>query len=199
MSIFDLPLEKLREYKGINPCPSDFDDFWNKGLQEMRAIDPNIELVKAKFQSPFAECFDLYFTGVKGARVHVQYLRPKNTKGKHPAVLVFHGYTGNAGDWSDKLKFLTLGFSVFAMDCRGQGGLSEDVGGVKGNTLYGHIIRGLDDEPENLLYRQIFLDTAELASIAMGMPEVDEEEVYVTGGSSGWRPCTCLCFIGTAY
>lgn len=185
MSIFDLPLEKLREYKGINPCPSDFDDFWNKGLQEMRAIDPNIELVKAKFQSPFAECFDLYFTGVKGARVHVQYLRPKNTKGKHPAVLVFHGYTGNAGDWSDKLKFLTLGFSVFAMDCRGQGGLSEDVGGVKGNTLYGHIIRGLDDEPENLLYRQIFLDTAELASIAMGMPEVDEEEVYVTGGSQG--------------
>ena len=185
MSIFDLPLEKLREYKGINPCPSDFDDFWNKGLQEMRAIDPNIELVKAKFQFPFAECFDLYFTGVKGARVHVQYLRPKNTKGKHPAVLVFHGYTGNAGDWSDKLKFLTLGFSVFAMDCRGQGGLSEDVGGVKGNTYTDILIRGLDDEPENLLYRQIFLDTAELASIAMGMPEVDEEEVYVTGGSQG--------------
>jgi len=30
-----------------------------------------------------------------------------------------------------------------AMDCRGQGGSSEDSGGVKGNTLCGHIIRGL--------------------------------------------------------
>ena len=31
---------------------------------------------------------------------------------------------------------------VAAMDCRGQGGLSEDVGGVKGTTVNGHIIRG---------------------------------------------------------
>ena len=34
-----------------------------------------------------------------------------------------------------------------------------------GNTLRGHIIRGLDEaSPEKLLFRQIFLDTADLAA-----------------------------------
>jgi cephalosporin-C deacetylase len=185
MPIIDMPLEQLREYKGINPCPIDFDDYWDKALLEMRAIDPQIKLIKAEFQTPFAECFDLYFTGVKGARIHAKYLRPKIAAEKHPAVLQFHGYTCNSGEWNDKLGYVALGFSVFAMDCRGQGGLSEDVGGVKGNTIHGQIIRGLDDKPENLLFRQIFLDTAELASIAMNMPEVDENRVCVTGGSQG--------------
>jgi cephalosporin-C deacetylase len=71
------------------------------------------------------------------------------------------------------------------MDCRGQGGLSEDTGAVAGTTLRGHIIRGLDDEPDNLLFRQIFLDTAQLARVAMEMPEVDGSRIGATGGSQG--------------
>ena len=63
--------------------------------------------------------------------------------------------------------------------------MSEDVGGVKGNTLHGHIIRGLDDGPEKLLYRSLFLDTAQLARIVMDMPEVDENRVGAMGGSQG--------------
>ncbi|MFN2151905.1 MAG: acetylxylan esterase, partial [Anaerolineales bacterium] len=54
-----------------------------------------------------------------------------------------------------------------------------------GWTLNGHIVRGLDDDPKNLLYRAIFLDTAQLARIVMGMPEVDPARVGATGGSQG--------------
>ena len=100
-------------------------------------------------------------------------------------MVLFHGYSGSSGDWSDKLNWVAQGFSVAALDCRGQGGLSEDVGGVRGNTLRGHIIRGLDHGPEQLLYRQIYLDTAQLAGIVMGMPEVDAARVGATGGSQG--------------
>jgi cephalosporin-C deacetylase len=127
----------------------------------------------------------LYFTGVRGARVHAKYLRPKDCKAKHPAVLQFHGYSGNCGDWNDKLNYVAMGYSVAAMDCRGQGGSSEDVGGVKGNTYKGHIIRGLDDSADNMLFRHIFLDTAQLAAIVMDMPEVDEKRVAAMGGSQG--------------
>jgi len=74
---------------------------------------------------------------------------------------------------------------VAALDCRGQGGLSEDTGGVTGPTLNGHIIRGLDDPPEKMLFRNIFLDTARLAQIVMAMPEVDEKRVGALGGSQG--------------
>jgi cephalosporin-C deacetylase len=185
MPMIDMPIEKLRDYYGINPCPKDFDEYWDKALEDMRAVNPEIEMIPAKFQVPFAECFDMYYTGVRGARIHVKYCRPKNTLEKHPAVLHFHGYSANSGDWNDKLQYVALGFSVFAMDCRGQGGLSEDVGGVIGTTLNGHIVRGLDDIPGNLLFRHIFLDTAQLASIVMTMSDIDEKQVYTVGGSQG--------------
>ena len=184
--LFDMPFEKLKTYKGINPKPANFDAYWKKALAEMRAVDPQIEIIPdADFQTPFATCSHLWFTGVGGARIHAKLLQPKNGAKKHPAVLQFHGYSGDAGDWLDKLGYAAAGFTVASLDCRGQGGLSEDAGGVRGTTLHGQIIRGLDDAPEKLLYRQIFLDTAQLAKIVMEMPDVDEKRVGAMGGSQG--------------
>lgn len=186
MALIDMPLEQLKTYMGITPCPHDFDKFWDNSIAEMKALDPKVELIPADFQVSFAECFDLYFIGMHGARVHAKYLRPKNDKTPHPAVLMFHGYSGNCGEWAEKLNYVAAGYSVAALDARGQAGLSEDVGGVHGNTLNGHIIRGLDDDtPEKLLFRDIFLDTAELARIVMDMPEVDATRVGAMGGSQG--------------
>ncbi|NLE44993.1 MAG: acetylxylan esterase [Chloroflexi bacterium] len=182
---FDLPLEELRTYEGANPRPDDFDVFWDSGLAELRALDAQVEITPASFQVPFARCSDLYFTGVGGSRVHAQLLQPRSSDAPHPAVILFHGYSGHAGDWSEKLGFVAAGFTVAALDCRGQGGLSEDRGSVTGNTLRGHIIRGLDDAPEKMLFRQIFLDTAQLAGIIMDMPDVDATRVGATGGSQG--------------
>jgi cephalosporin-C deacetylase len=185
MPILDMPLDELKKFQGRNPRPADFDEYWERGLKEMRAVDAKIELVPSEFQVPFAECFDLYYTGVRGARIHAKYLRPKNAKGKNPAIVLLHGYSGSAGDWHDKLVYVAQGYSVVAMDCRGQGGTSEDVGGVKGTTLSGHIIRGLGDCADNLLFRHIYLDAAQLAGIVMEMPEVDGTRVGVHGGSQG--------------
>ena len=182
---FDMPLEKLQAYQGRNPRPEDFDAFWDKSLAEMNALDPQVKLVPDEFQTPFAECLHLYFTGVGGARIHAKLLRPRQSSKPHPAVLMFHGYSGSGGDWNDKLGYAAMGFTVAALDCRGQGGLSEDVGGVRGNTLHGHIIRGLQDAPEKLLFRQIYLDTAQMAKIVMSMPDVDPARVGATGGSQG--------------
>ncbi len=87
---------------------------------------------------------------------------------------MFHGYGGSSGDWFQYQSWVNEGFCVAALDCRGQGGgLSEDVGGTTGNTQQGHIVRGLNDAPEKLLFRSIFLDCAQLAGIVMDLPEVD--------------------------
>ncbi|MBN1764700.1 MAG: acetylxylan esterase [Sedimentisphaerales bacterium] len=186
---FDLPIEQLDTYQGKNPRPDDFDAFWDKSLTEMRSIDSRVELIPSEFQVPGAECFHLYFTGVGGARVHAKLLRPVKAPSPHPAVLMFHGYSGDSGDWSDKLGYVASGITVAALDCRGQAGLSEDRGSVIGNTLHGHIIRGLDDalkgSPEKMLFRQIFLDTAQLANIVMDMSDVDADRVGAIGGSQG--------------
>jgi cephalosporin-C deacetylase len=91
----------------------------------------------------------------------------------------------SSGDWSQKLAYAAEGFTVAALDCRGQGGSSEDRGGVGGTTLRGHIIRGLDGKPDNLLFRQIFLDAAQMAEIVMGLPGVDQNRVGAIGSSQG--------------
>ncbi|MBN2006953.1 MAG: alpha/beta fold hydrolase [Anaerolineae bacterium] len=186
---FDFPLEKLKTYMGVNPRPADFDAYWDRALAEMRAIDPEVELVPAPFQTAYAECLEMTFTGVGGARVYAKVLKPRAASAPHPALLLFHGYSGDSGDWSDKLGYVAAGYTVAALDCRGQGGRSEDVGGVAGNTLHGHIIRGLEDalqgNPEKLYYRQVFLDTAQLARIVMAMPDVDATRIGAMGGSQG--------------
>lgn len=185
MPLIDLPLEELERYPGRNPRPEDFDQYWERALHELHGLDPQVELVRYALSTQSAECFDLYFSGVDGARVHAKYLRPARTDGPHGAVLMFHGYSGNSGDWSEKLGYVAQGYSVAALDVRGQGGRSEDVGGVKGNTRHGHIIRGLDDEPDRLLFRSVFLDCAQLAAIVMAFPEVDEHRVAAIGASQG--------------
>ncbi len=182
---FDLPIESLKTYRGINPRPVEFDDYWDAALKEMRAVDPELEFVTAPFECPFCICEDIYFTGVGGARLHAKLLRPKEEASSHPAIVMFHGYGGHSGSWSQKLQYVAMGYTVAAFDCRGQGGLSEDKGGVEGNTLRGHIIRGLEGPAEHLLFRQIFLDAAQLASIVMELPKVDASRVGAMGASQG--------------
>jgi cephalosporin-C deacetylase len=185
MPIFEMPLAELRTYTGRSPKPADFDEFWSRALKELASTDLQIELKPAQFTVDFAECFDLYFSGVGGARIHAMYLRPKTIKGALPAVLRFHGYNSNSGDWYDKLGYVASGYAYAAMDCRGQGGSSEDVSRVTGSTLHGHIIRGLQDGPDHLLFRQVYLDTVQLARVLMSFDEVDSGRIGVTGGSQG--------------
>lgn len=186
MAVFEKPLAELRRYEGRNPRPGDFDAFWDESLAEMRAVDARVELRPSEvLRSRVAECFDLYFTGVRGARVHAKYLRPRGAGKGLPAVVHFHGYSGNSGDWQDRLGQVAEGMCVAFLDCRGQGGLSEDTGGQSGTTFKGQFIRGLDGAPRDLLMRHIFLDAAQLAGIVMGMPEVDGGRVGCTGWSQG--------------
>lgn len=185
MPVIDMSLDELYEYRGRNPRPHDFEEYWDRALADLHSTHPKPELIPHDWQSRSAEAFHLTFTGVGGARIHAKYLRPKGIVDPHPAVLLFHGYSGSSGEWTDKLSWVSQGYSVAAMDCRGQGGLSEDAGSVKGNTHKGHIIRGLDDEPDKLLFRQIFLDTAQLARVVSELPEVDASRIGATGASQG--------------
>lgn len=183
--LVDLKPSELKNYNGISPCPKDIDDFWDSSIAEMKAINPDVSLKKV-FDYPNAECFELYFTGIDGARVFAKYARPKNITKPADALLLFHGYSGKSPEWSGLLSWTGQGFCVAALDCRGQAGKSEDVGGVIGNTLHGHIIRGLDsNDPKKLLFRSVFLDTAELAQIVMDFDEVNEKRVSAYGGSQG--------------
>lgn len=185
MGLFDLNKEELKKYQGRNPKPADFDEYWQRALDEMNAVKPDVSLIPA-YDHPNIACYDLTFTGTDGARIYAKYALPKRREGKIPAVFQFHGYTGSSGDWSGLFSIAASGFAAVALDARGQGGKSEDAGGVKGNTMNGQIIRGLEDEdPDRLLFRHIFLDTALLVRIVSGFEEIDASRLAACGGSQG--------------
>ncbi len=182
----DLPLKELKKYRGKNERPRDFDAYWNKAVADLDAQNLDYKLERAKFQAEGVECYHLFFTGVGGAKVHCKFVKPVQTPAPCRALLMFHGYHCDSGDWMDKVTYAKFGFVVAAMDVRGQGGLSSDPLTVEGESLEGQIIKGLDDpNPEKLFYRNVFLDTAQLARIVMALPYVDETRVGATGFSQG--------------
>ena len=185
MPLIDMPLDKLKVYQGRNPRPADFDEFWDRSLAEMNSIDPEADFAPYAFASNIADCFELRFKSTKNAIIYAKFSRPKNITGKIPAVLNFHGLSGSGMSWSSMMGYVSQGYCIASLDCRGQGGLSQDVGGALGTTFTTPFVRGLDGEPEGLLCRDLFLDTAMLARIIMALDYVDETRIGVFGGSQG--------------
>ena len=184
MPLVDMPLAELLTYQGRNPRPADFDAFWDASLVEMGATSPELQITKVDFPADFAECFELRFKGTRGGSVFAKYVRPKDKK-DCPAVFRFHGYSGAGGDWLGHLAWAAQGFAVASMDCRGQGGLSDDAGSYVGMTLRGHIVRGLEGAPEQMYFRNVYLDTAQLVRVVADFDEVDASRMGATGGSQG--------------
>ncbi len=184
MSMLDMSLDKLKKYKGKNPCPGDLNKYWKDALKEADAVSLNFELKKIDYPVNSIEAYDLYYNGTNDARIHALYIKPKKITNPTPCILEFHGYTGNCGPIESKLKWITLGYQILSMDCRGQGGKSKDTGNVTGFTQRGHIIRGIEDK-NTLLFKHIFLDTYLLAKIAASFNDVDKNNLMTTGGSQG--------------
>ncbi len=185
MPQLDLPLKELKKYRGISPKPNDIDKYWEDALKLLDTFPWDVHLKKSAFEAPYADCYDLTFTGVEGTRIYAKYVKPSADTKMNPAIIKFHGYHGNSGDWSESLQFAAAGFSYSAMDCRGQGGKSQDKLELYGHTFSGQIIRGLEDGKDKLAFRNIYLDTVQLTRIIMAMPEVDENNIAVTGWSQG--------------
>ncbi|MFZ0216453.1 MAG: acetylxylan esterase, partial [Candidatus Dormiibacterota bacterium] len=76
MPLFEMPLDELRVYRGRNPRPADFDEYWERALAEAAAVDPAPVFQPTSFEGVVAECSDLWFTGVGGARVHARFWQP---------------------------------------------------------------------------------------------------------------------------
>ncbi|MDD3154834.1 MAG: alpha/beta fold hydrolase [Victivallaceae bacterium] len=185
--LVDMPVAQLETYQGRNPRPADFDEYWQRALDELDARPPEVTFAPARFgNSTLIETGELFFTGVGGSRIFCKMARPRRSADRTGgAVLKFHGYSGDSGDYAGLVGIAAHGLTVLAMDCRGQGGRSEDLASVKGSTFHDFILRGMDDSPDKLYFRNVFLDCAEAARILRTLPDVDGERIGVCGGSQG--------------
>ena len=193
-------LAELEACRGKNPIPADFDEFWAARIAEADAVPLDYEILPSDQIPELGSCtyYDLYFTGMGGARVYAKYAVPKVLgDGPVPLVLQFHGYPGCTRSWAEQSSWPGIGCAILSMDNPGQGGRSEDVGGFKGTTVSGHLITGVDGGPKNLYYVRLYQDQHILCRIVRELEGIDLSRVYVNGSSQGGGMGIACCALNS--
>jgi cephalosporin-C deacetylase len=192
MPWFDLPLNQLREYRTDTAEPADLDLWWRRRLDESRtaARPPTLTRYEAGTYAP-VEVFDTEFSGASGDRIKAWYLRPPGADGQAPVVVTFIGYGGGRGMPAEHALLPALGYAVFVMDTRGQGGrwTTGATGDRPGDPAAGPenakvMTRGIA-QPEGYYYTRLFTDAVlavEAASELAGAPRVAVSGVSQGGG-----------------
>lgn len=176
----------LDGYAGMTPCPEDFDAFWAVRMEEADRIPLQYSVTQSREIPSFETCryLDLWFNGMGGARLYAKYLLPVREEAV-PLVLQFHGYPGASRSWLEQSSFAGMGMALIALDCPGQGGYSEDIGGYAGTTVSGHIIAGVDGPPEAMYYVRLYQNIRILCRIVRQLEGIDLGRVFVNGASQG--------------
>jgi cephalosporin-C deacetylase len=190
MPWFDLPLEQLREYRTETAEPPEFDVWWQQRLDQARAQarPPTLTRYEADIYGP-VEVYDAEFSGAGGDRIRAWYLRAAGANGQTPVVVKFIGYGGGRGLPAEHALLPALGYSVFVMDTRGQGGrwttgaTGDQQEGRPGGPENAQVMTRGIGRPEDYYYTRLFTDAAlaaETASELSGAPRV-----AVSGASQG--------------
>ena len=172
-------------YRGTTPKPKDFEAFWQARMAEADSVPLDYTLSPGDMPAyPGCEYLDLWFTGLRGARLYAKYVRPRRV-GPLPLVLQFHGYPGSSRSWLEQSSFAGMGFALLALDCPGQGGRGRDAGGYEGATVAGHLVAGLDGNPKDMYYVRFYQNIRVLCRIVRELTEIDQTRIYINGASQG--------------
>lgn len=185
MPVTEKEIETLGSYLGSTPIPKDFDSFWSARMVEADRVSLDYTITPSDIPAfPTCEYLDLWFRGMGGARLYAKYLRPRADR-PVPLVLQFHGYPGSSRSWLEQSSYAGMGCALLALDCPGQGGQGEDLGGFSGTTASGHIVAGLDGPPEGMYYVRLHQNIRILCRIVRTLEGIDLSRVFVNGASQG--------------
>lgn len=69
-------LELMKDYRGRDEVPKDFDSFWNQVLAKMTGL-PEYKLEERDFSIPNVHCYELTFKGTRNGLVYSRIILPK--------------------------------------------------------------------------------------------------------------------------
>lgn len=186
MSMTAEDIKNLDGYLGTTPIPEDFDEFWAARMAEADQAPLDYSVTQAAEVPSFDTCeyLDLWFTGMGGAKLYAKYLKPVSDK-PLPLVLQFHGYPGASRSWLEQSSYAGMGMAIIAMDCPGQGGFGDDIGGYAGTTVTGHIVAGVDGPAEKMYYVRFHQNVRILCRIVRDLEGIDLSRVFINGASQG--------------
>jgi cephalosporin-C deacetylase len=153
----------------------DFDEFWEKALAELAAVDPQYKIKELPEKS--GKKRKIYMVEMRswGDEILKGYLAVPVAKGKYPVEIYYNGYSSKpwcmgADDRPDWIEFV--------VSCRGQF-LCED-----GNK-YGDWIRYNLDKPAEYYYKGAFLDCIRAIDFVDQYEKTDRRNIFAEGGSQG--------------
>lgn len=210
----DLDEAALWAYRSTYKAPADFDEFWQKTLDEAAAVPLDVRIEHVETGLETVDVYDVTFAGYAGHPIRA-WLRmprlsgptgetreigvtgeigrdgPTGLTGEKalPGIVQFHGYGSGRGHALDDLMWASAGYAHLLMDTRGQGGghAGGDTGdpvGSAGPTQPGFLTRGLES-PETYYYRRVFVDAVRAVQVLRAHDRVDASRVAVVGASQG--------------
>lgn len=185
--LVDLSLEELLEYKPPLTKQPDFDEFWERTLQESKAQPLNAEIKPYDYAISQVKVYDVTYDGFKMGRIGGWYIIPAWADEEHkvPALVHYHGYSGNRGYINEFMKWVIMGYAVFSIDVRGQGGCTpEGPIGYDAGGISGWMTKGINDK-EQYYYCYVYMDCVRAVDFICSRPEIDTSRIGVFGGSQG--------------
>lgn len=183
MPIVDLPLEELKAYHPDPNAPADLDQFWRETLAEAKQEPLNATLEQVDYPVAGLEVNRAYYDGWRGARI-CAWLIARTGARSQPTMVFYHGYSGNKGQVYDYLGWALQGYTVVAVDVRGQSGDSSDSDLYPSGHVTGWMTKGITS-PQTYYYRGVYVDCVRALDFAVSRPEVDANRIGIAGVSQG--------------
>jgi len=187
MNFIEKKIAELHQYMPDQTAPEDLDQFWERTLQgaSQKPLHAKRELVPCL--SPYMTTYKVTYEGYDQTAIHGWYILPKFVDaeaGPLPCIVQYHGYHGSKSVPESYTNWLMMGYVVFAMDVRGQGGETGNLLPQSHGMTKGWITQGLL-QPEQSYYQAITVDALKALEWVRQQPEVDAARIIVAGASQG--------------
>lgn len=173
--------------------PADFIDFWNRNIEDMRAVP--LSYTKEKAEEYCTDKIDCYLLKIRlnkqNQSVYAYLFYPKNAqKGSCPVVLcppgagiktikepLRHKYYAENG-------FIRMEMEIHGLDPRLPKETFDDITKAFNGRENGYLYNGLQD-PDRYYMKRVYLSLIRCLDLLTALPEWDGRNLIVQGGSQG--------------
>lgn len=173
--------------------PADFMDFWNRNIEDMRAVP--LSYTKEKAEEYCTDKIDCYLLKIRlnkqNQSVYAYLFYPKNAqKGSCPVVLcppgagiktikepLRHKYYAEHG-------FIRMEMEIHGLDPRLPKETFDDITKAFNGRENGYLYNGLQD-PDRYYMKRVYLSLIRCLDLLTALPEWDGRNLIVQGGSQG--------------
>lgn len=173
--------------------PADFMDFWNRNIEDMRAVP--LSYTKEKAEEYCTDKIDCYLLKIRlnkqNQSVYAYLFYPKNAqKGSCPVVLcppgagiktikepLRHKYYAENG-------FIRMEMEIHGLDPRLPKETFDDITKAFNGRENGYLYNGLQD-PDRYYMKRVYLSIIRCLDLLTALPEWDGRNLIVQGGSQG--------------